>query len=200
MMTKLKSILLTATLFASVNSAHANDLIKSFYFDVDFGVGATVMTSNATLVPAPKLFLGFTGSAELCQSNAITFDICGGVSAFRPIGTPQKVTTAGVITTTVEADMSATNVYAKFRKRGLGFAIAPYLGVGNVKSSYKTTTLSVTTLSEKSSRVVFVGLDVERKLLATNFIISLKAEAGKAMKSSDDTKYYSFKPSIKARF
>lgn len=199
-MTQLKSLLLTATLFASASTAQANDLIKGFYFDVDFGAGATVMTTNSTTAPAPKLFLGFTGSAELCQSNAITFDICGGVSVFRPLGTPQKVTTAGVITTTVDADMSASNIYAKFRKRGPGFAIAPYLGVGNVNSTYKTTTLSVTTLSEKNSKVAFIGLELERKILLTNFIFSLKAEAGKAIKSSDDTKYYSFKPSVKARF
>ncbi len=199
-MTQLKSILLTATLFASASSTQANELIKSFYFDVDFGAGATVMTTNSTTAPAPKLFLGVTGSAELCQSNAITFDICGGVSVFRPLGTPQKITTAGVITTTVDADMSATNVYAKFRKRGPGLAIAPYLGMGNVKSSYKTTTLGISTFSEKSSKVAFIGLELEHKLLATNLVFSLKAEAGKAMKSSDDTKYYSFKPSVKARF
>lgn len=199
-MTQLKTILLATSLMIGANQAFASDLIKGFYFDVDFGVGATVMTSNSTTVPAPKVFLGLTGSAELCQSNAITFDICGGVSTFQPLGTPQKVTTAGVITTTVDADMSTVNAYAKFRKRGLGFAVAPYFGLGNVKSSYKTTTLGFSTLSEKNSKVMFAGIDLERKILLTNLIFSLKAEVGKAIKKSDDTKYYSFKPSIKARF
>ncbi|MEP3196248.1 MAG: hypothetical protein ABJO57_00125 [Lentilitoribacter sp.] len=196
----LKSALLAAAFTLSASQSHASDLIKGFYFDVDFGAGATVMTTNSSLVPVPKVFLGFTGSAELCQSNAITFDICGGVSTFQPLGTPQKISTVGSVTTTVDADMSAVNAYAKFRKRGLGFAVAPYFGLGNVKSSYKTTTLGFTTLSEKNSKVMFAGIEVERKILLTNFVISLKAEAGSAIKKSDDTKYYSFKPSIKARF
>lgn len=195
-----KSAFFVAAIATGVTPSHASDLIKDFYFDADFGAGAIVMTSSASSVPVPEVFIGFTGSAELCQSNAITFDICGGVSTFQTLGTPQKVSTAGSITTTVDADMSAFNAYAKFRKRGLGFAIAPYLGVGNVKSSYKTTTLSVTTLSERNSKVMFAGIELERKILLTNFIFSLKAETGKAIKKSDDTKYYSFKPSIKARF
>lgn len=200
-MLKTKSLCLISTLLIALspNMASASDLIRGFYFEADFGAGAMFMKKNAAN-SLPKTFTGIAGHVELCQSNAITFDLCAGVSTFQTVGLAQKVETVGTITTTIDAEMSTFGGYVKARKRLLGLAIAPYVGLGQVKTNYTTTTLGFSTNSKSDSKVVFVGLELEKKILLSNFSLALKGEVGKSIGNSADTSFFAIKPSIKARF
>lgn len=200
-MLKTKSICLISTLLIALtpNAANASDLIKGFYFEADFGAGAVFMKKNSA-ISLPKIFTGVAGHLELCQSNAITFDLCAGVSTFRTIGIAQNVETVGAITTTIDADMSSFGGYVKARKRLAGFAFAPYVGLGRTKTDYTTTTLGFSTNSKYETNVVFTGLELEKKILLSNFSLALKGEYGKSIGSSSDTTFYSIRSGIKARF
>lgn len=200
-MLKTKSICLISTLLIALtpNVVNASDLIKGFYFEADFGAGAVFMKKNSS-TSLPKIFTGVAGHVELCQSNAITFDLCAGASTFQTIGLARNVETVGAITTTIDADMSSFGGYVKARKRLNGFAIAPYVGLGKTKTNYTTTTLGFSTNSRVDTNVVFAGLELEKKILLSNFSLALNGEYGKSIGSSSNTTFYSIKPSIKARF
>lgn len=188
-----KKLLIASSLFIAAGTLSAQ--AEGLELGVDAGLGVTHFNSNSA-TNAAKTYYGLSGSAEVCDTSGVDFNLCGGLSGFTTFGKKSK-TAAGV---TVKTGINSFGGFVKAKKDlGNGATIAPYAGLARYNANHDVTVGAVTTKVKENSNIIFGGLEFDKQITG-NMSLSLKAEAGRSLGSTIKTNVYSFKPGIKVKF